>query len=158
MAFALYPELMAILLYVEALEDNEVVFVEDVRQVHRIMTDSNKQKYLEPLDEPRKVDFWNSIKIGVFFLQFCWSLQVSICLMDPEDYSSYPISQFEEDNVLRELNKCLLAFRQNNTCPILPTNTATTQSDRRNNPSPSANGTTGRESKDRERHNSVQRR
>lgn len=56
MAFALYPELMAILLYVEALEDNEVVFVEDVRQVHRIMTDSNKQKYLEPLDEPRKVD------------------------------------------------------------------------------------------------------
>lgn len=59
MAFALYPELMAILLYVEALEDNEVVFVEDVRQVHRIMTDSNKQKYLEPLDEPRKVnDKW----------------------------------------------------------------------------------------------------
>lgn len=55
MAFALYPELMAILLYVEALEDNEVVFVEDVCQVHRIMTDSNKQKYLEPLDEPRKV-------------------------------------------------------------------------------------------------------
>lgn len=56
MAFALYPELMAILLYVEALEDNEVVFVEDVRQVHRIMTDSSKQKYLEPLDQPRKVN------------------------------------------------------------------------------------------------------
>lgn len=56
MAFALYPELLAILLYVEALEDNEVVFVEDVRQVHRIMTDSNKKKYLEPLDEPRKVN------------------------------------------------------------------------------------------------------
>lgn len=55
MAFALYPELLAILLYVEALEDNEVIFVEDVRQVHRIMTDSNKKKYLEPLDEPRKV-------------------------------------------------------------------------------------------------------
>lgn len=86
------------------------------------------------------------------------SVQVSICLMDPEDYSSYPISQFEEDNVLRELNKCLLAFRQNNTCPILPTNSAATQSDRRNNPAPSANGATGRESKDRERHNSVQRR
>lgn len=78
--------------------------------------------------------------------------------MDPEDYSSYPISQFEEDNVLRELNKCLLAFRQNNTCPILPTNSAPTQTERRNNPSPSANGATGRESKDRERHNSVQRR
>lgn len=55
MSFALYPELMTILLYVEALEDNEVVFVEDVRQVHRIMTDSNKQNYLEALDEPRMV-------------------------------------------------------------------------------------------------------
>lgn len=55
MAFTLYPELMAILLYVEALEDNEVIFIEDVRQVHRIMTDSNKQNFLEQLDEPRKV-------------------------------------------------------------------------------------------------------
>lgn len=85
-------------------------------------------------------------------------VQVSLCLMDPEDYSSYPISQFEEDNVLRELNKCLLAFRQNNACPILPTNNTTTQSDRRNNSSPSANSVSGRESKDRERLNSVQRR
>lgn len=39
--------------------------------------------------------------------------------MDAENYSGYPDSQFEEDNVLRELNKCLLAFRQNTTCPIL---------------------------------------
>lgn len=78
--------------------------------------------------------------------------------MDPEDYSSYPISQFEEDNVLRELNKCLLAFRQNNTCPILATSNATAQSDRRNNPTPSASSAAGRESKDRERHASVQRR
>lgn len=70
MAFALYPELMAILLYVEALEDNEVVFVEDVRQVHRIMTDSNKQKYLEPLDEPRKVDLEFEKNLA-FFLKLC---------------------------------------------------------------------------------------
>lgn len=68
MAFALYPELMAILLYVEALEDNEVVFVEDVRQVHRIMTDSNKQKYLEPLDEPRKVHF--ALNFQSIFIHF----------------------------------------------------------------------------------------
>lgn len=40
--------------------------------------------------------------------------------MDAENYSEYPDSQFEEDNVLRELNKCLLAFRQNKTCPIIP--------------------------------------
>ena len=32
--------------------------------------------------------------------------------MDPEDYSKLPLSQFEEDNVLREMNKSLLAFRQ----------------------------------------------
>lgn len=40
--------------------------------------------------------------------------------MDAENYSDYPDSQFEEDNVLRELNKCLLAFRQNTICPIIP--------------------------------------
>lgn len=38
--------------------------------------------------------------------------KISVCCMDPEDYSKLPVSQFEEDNVLRELNKCLLAFRQ----------------------------------------------
>lgn len=32
--------------------------------------------------------------------------------MDAEDYSKMPLSQWEEDNVLRELNKCLLAFQQ----------------------------------------------
>lgn len=32
--------------------------------------------------------------------------------MDAEDYSGLPLGQWEEDNVLRELNKCLLAFQQ----------------------------------------------
>jgi hypothetical protein len=32
--------------------------------------------------------------------------------MDAENYLRLPLSQFEEDNVLRELNKALLAFRQ----------------------------------------------
>lgn len=32
--------------------------------------------------------------------------------MDAEDYSKLPLGQFEEDNILRELNKCLLAFQQ----------------------------------------------
>lgn len=89
-------------MYVEALEDNEVVFVENVRQFNRILNDSNKQAHLESLDQPKKA---------------------SICLMDAENYSEYPESQFEEDNVLRELNKCLLAFRQNTTCPIITKNT-----------------------------------
>lgn len=32
--------------------------------------------------------------------------------MDPENYKHFPISQYEEDNVLRELNKLLLGFQQ----------------------------------------------
>lgn len=39
--------------------------------------------------------------------------------MDADIYKDYPVNQFEEDNILRELNKCLLAFRQNSTEPIL---------------------------------------
>lgn len=35
-----------------------------------------------------------------------------MCLMDAEDYSDLPVRQYEEDNVLRELNKAFLAFRQ----------------------------------------------
>lgn len=53
--FSLFPELIATLLYVEALEDNEVVFIENVRQFNRILTDSNKQLALERLDQPKKV-------------------------------------------------------------------------------------------------------
>lgn len=53
--FSLFPELIAVLLYVEALEDNEVVFVENVRQFNRIFTDSNKKPFLEGLEQPKKV-------------------------------------------------------------------------------------------------------
>ena len=35
-----------------------------------------------------------------------------MCLIDAEDYSDLPIRQYEEDNVLRELNKCYLGFQQ----------------------------------------------
>ena len=35
-----------------------------------------------------------------------------MCLIDAEDYSDLPVRQYEEDNVLRELNKAYLAFRQ----------------------------------------------
>lgn len=76
--------------------------------------------------------------------------------MDAEDYSTYPASQFEEDNVLRELNKCLLAFRQNTTCPILPSTGP--RNDRRPNSLPLSGNNAGRDAKDKERHNSVQRR
>lgn len=35
-----------------------------------------------------------------------------MCLLDAEDYSDLPVRQYEEDNVLRELNKAYLGFRQ----------------------------------------------
>lgn len=35
-----------------------------------------------------------------------------VCCIDAEDYSGLPLAQYEEDNVLRELKKSLLGFRQ----------------------------------------------
>lgn len=35
-----------------------------------------------------------------------------MCLIDAEDYSDLPVRQYEEDNVLRELNKAYLGFHQ----------------------------------------------
>ncbi|XP_048004544.1 uncharacterized protein LOC125240619 isoform X3 [Leguminivora glycinivorella] len=84
------PELLPVMLSVEALEDNEVLKVENVRMISRIPDKRNKSN-VEFLDEPKPV---------------------TVCLMDAEDYSALPFSQWEEDNVLRELNKCLLAFQQ----------------------------------------------
>lgn len=129
--------MITILLYVEALEDNEVIFIENVRQFNRLLTDSNKKPFLEPMKQPKKV---------------------SVCLMYAEDYSKYPESQFEEDNVLRELNKCLLAFRQNNTCPILPKNTTVNPPNHRINSLSSIDSCPESETKDRERNSNAQRR
>ncbi|KAL4715231.1 hypothetical protein ACJJTC_007813 [Scirpophaga incertulas] len=84
------PELLPAMLAVEALEDNEVLKVEGVRMFSRIYDRKQKIK-VELLDEPKTV---------------------TVCLMDAEDYSKLPLSQWEEDNVLREMNKCLLAFQQ----------------------------------------------
>lgn len=89
------PETLIILLYMESLEDNEAIFIENVRQVARII-DPKRKTFFQKLESPKKL---------------------SLCCMDAENYSKFPISQFEEDNVLRELNKCLLAFRQNTKCP-----------------------------------------
>lgn len=84
------PELLPIMLSVEALEDNEVLKVEGVRVFSKI-TDRKQKGSIEFLEEPKKV---------------------TVCLMDAEDYSALPPSQWEEDNILRELNKSLLAFQQ----------------------------------------------
>lgn len=80
--------------------------------------------------------------------------------MDAENYSNYPEGQFEEDNVLRELNKCLLAFRQNSTCQILPKNPPqkSTMNRRLNSLSSVDSLATDSESISKERNNVVQRR
>lgn len=92
-----HPELLIILLFVEKLEDNEIFQIENVMQVSRIV-DPKGKAMLEKLQEPK--------------------LKSSMICMDAETYTSFPISQFEEDNTLRELNKCLLAFRQNTCAPM----------------------------------------
>ncbi|CAG4923884.1 unnamed protein product [Colias eurytheme] len=87
------PELLPAMLSVEALEDNEVLKIEGVRMFSRI-SDKKSKSNVELLNEPKTV---------------------TVCLMDAEDYSALPLGQWEEDNVLRELNKSLLAFQQSPT-------------------------------------------
>lgn len=92
-----HPELLISLLFVEKLEDNEALLVENVIQICRIV-DPKHKALLEKLEKPK--------------------LKSALLFMDAENYKTYPPSQFEEDNCLRELNKCLLAFRQNSTAPL----------------------------------------
>ncbi|KAK0180251.1 hypothetical protein PV327_005916 [Microctonus hyperodae] len=87
---ATHPEMLAVILSVEALEDNEVLIVEGARHVSRINYPKQKAIF-ECIPQPNPI---------------------TVCCMDAENYSSFPLSQFEEDNILREMNKSLLAFRQ----------------------------------------------
>ncbi|XP_076662626.1 uncharacterized protein LOC143365911 isoform X4 [Halictus rubicundus] len=87
---ATHPEMLAAILSVEALEDNEALIVEGVRHVSRINDPRNRATF-EAMSKPNVV---------------------TVCCIDPEDYSTLPLAQFEEDNVLREMNKSLLGFRQ----------------------------------------------
>ncbi|XP_067014463.2 uncharacterized protein [Anabrus simplex] len=88
--FCTQPELLTMLSCVEALEDNEVVAVEGVMQTTRI-TGPRHRAVMEVVSQPPLM---------------------SVCCMDAENYMRLPMSQYEEDNVLRELNKALLGFRQ----------------------------------------------
>ncbi|XP_070150861.1 uncharacterized protein [Polyergus mexicanus] len=95
---ATHPEMLAAILSVEALEDNEVLIIEDVRHISRI-NDPRHKAIFESISKPNVV---------------------TICCIDPEDYSRLPLTQFEEDNILREMNKSLLGFRQRHV-PSSPT-------------------------------------
>lgn len=65
------------------------------------------------------------LHLRYFFVIFA---QVTVCCIDPEDYSRLPLSQFEEDNILREMNKSLLGFRQRHV-PSSPTDPVKSESD-----------------------------
>ncbi|BES95528.1 Poly (ADP-ribose) glycohydrolase (PARG) [Nesidiocoris tenuis] len=84
------PEMLVILLCVEALEDNEVLLIEGVLQVTKVYHPKGKVS-LEKLQNPHTL---------------------TVCCMDPEDYAEVPLLQLQQDSVLRELNKALLGFRQ----------------------------------------------
>ncbi|KAG6796010.1 hypothetical protein HZU73_08649 [Apis mellifera caucasica] len=101
-----HPEMLVAILSVEALEDNEVLIVEGVRHISRI-NDPRNRAIFEPLAKPNIV---------------------TVCCIDPEDYSQLPLSQFEEDNILREMNKSLLGFRQRH-IPSSPTDPVKSESD-----------------------------
>ncbi|XP_011635216.1 uncharacterized protein LOC105425911 isoform X2 [Pogonomyrmex barbatus] len=95
---ATHPEMLAAILSVEALEDNEVLIIEGVRHMSRI-NDPRHKAIFESISKPNVV---------------------TVCCIDPEDYSRLPLTQFEEDNILREMNKSLLGFRQRHV-PSSPT-------------------------------------
>ncbi|XP_029167846.1 uncharacterized protein LOC114938189 isoform X2 [Nylanderia fulva] len=95
---ATHPEMLAAILSVEALEDNEVLIIEGVRHMSRI-NDPRHKAIFEGISQPNVV---------------------TVCCIDPEDYSRLPLTQFEEDNMLREMNKSLLGFRQRHV-PSSPT-------------------------------------
>lgn len=101
-----HPELLSAMLSVEALEDNEVLIVEGVRHFSRINDPRNRVSF-EAISPPTTV---------------------TVCCMDAEDYSHLPVSQFEEDNILREMNKSLLGFRQRH-IPSSPTDPVRAESD-----------------------------
>ncbi|XP_014616233.1 PREDICTED: uncharacterized protein LOC106793633 isoform X2 [Polistes canadensis] len=103
---ATHPEMIAAILSVEALEDNEALVVENVRRIS-IINDPHNRAIFEAVPKPNTV---------------------TICCIDPEDYSRLPLTQFEEDNILREMNKSLLGFRQRHV-PSSPTDPIKTELD-----------------------------
>lgn len=109
------PEMLPILLHMEALEDNEAILVENARQMGRIVEPMTRQQAAAAAQQNAQAQQqhrhakWDALSEPQ---------PVSLVLMDAENYTDYPINQLEEDNILRELNKCLLAFRQKSTCSI----------------------------------------
>ncbi|CAN7997562.1 unnamed protein product [Ixodes hexagonus] len=80
------PELLAALVFVEYLGDNESLTVDGL-----LSFDPRPQASGEPA-------------LGPF--------ESSVCLLDFKSHDSNPVAQYEDSSLLRELNKCLVTFRQ----------------------------------------------
>ncbi|CAG0922472.1 unnamed protein product [Notodromas monacha] len=89
------PELMVTMCCVEALEDNESLTVDGTRQFSDIRVTVSPTS--EDLTGSRKVEDVDST-------------ECKLCLIDAEDFSECPVSQFEEIWILRELNKAVIGF------------------------------------------------
>ncbi|XP_071455534.1 uncharacterized protein [Hetaerina americana] len=104
--FSTHPELLGLLLWVEGLEDNEAFRVSGLQPEGSSRIADPKGRAVV---EPTKSEGGRG--------------RLRLCLADAEDYGTYPMRQWEEDNLLRELNKAFLAFRPTLTSPS-PTNRA----------------------------------
>ncbi|CAB0040647.1 unnamed protein product [Trichogramma brassicae] len=90
--FMTHPELLPILLMFESLEDNEALIVKGARFIGTISDPkSDGGGRFEPIDNPKPV---------------------TMCCIDPDDFSTEPYLQYLDFNILRELNKSMLGFRQ----------------------------------------------
>lgn len=106
--------MLAAILSVEALEDNEVLIIEGVRHMSRI-NDPRHKAIFEEISKPNVVSeesCFAFLRNGKVNNRTVSRAQVTVCCIDPEDYSRLPLTQYEEDNILREMNKSLLGFRQ----------------------------------------------
>lgn len=104
--FSTHPELLGLLLWVEALEDNEAFRVSGLQPEGSSRITDPKGR---AITEPTKSEGGRG--------------RLRLCLADAEDYGTYPLRQWEEDNLLRELNKAYLAFRPTATSVTPPNKT-----------------------------------
>ncbi|XP_059487768.1 uncharacterized protein LOC132203758 isoform X2 [Neocloeon triangulifer] len=93
------PEVLVLLLFFEALEDNETLLLEGASRTARLNPAA-------PHFESIGIENWPS------------QTNQLLSFADPEDFSDLPPRQYEEDNILRELNKLYLAFQPANTKQI----------------------------------------
>ncbi|XP_046461885.1 uncharacterized protein LOC124208188 isoform X2 [Daphnia pulex] len=112
-AFSSHPELLSLLPYVESLEDNEAITASGLCTYSIIHDLKNKAVFEAAAAAGQQTATTKTTTTSTTTpIQQVTLTQTPMCLIDAEDYSDLPIRQYEEDNVLRELNKAYLGFSQ----------------------------------------------